>query len=353
MTLYYDHGVNPNNASYQYVILPNKSSSEVSSYANNPEVVIIDNTTSVHSVKEITLNVAGYNFFTDTTVSSGDITCNKKASIMTKEEIGNTYEIAVSDPTFENTGTISVEINKPALSTISKDPQITITQLSPTIKFTVNVNGARGKSFKAKFQLKPPISQSGANSTPLWTQNFNDGTAGQPPAGWTITNSSNCSALIDNTPSVQNKSVKMTDTNTSGQSIMKKTFTTQSNLLIAEWKFMEPAGGKWPYFKILNGSTEAITLNSGSGRINFIGSTGVNQPVMPINLNTWYTVKLVVDIPNKQYDIYVNDVLKVVRASFRNPSTSLNTIQFQTGYSAPNGATLYVDDVIIKNGTVQ
>lgn len=353
MTLYYDHGTNPADASYSYVLLPDKTSSQVSSYAGNPDVAVISNTADVQSVKEFTLGMAGYNFFTNASVSSGDITSNKKASIMTRETPGGTYEIALSDPTMENTGTIAVEINKPGLSTISKDSQITVTQLSPTIKFTVNVNGAKGKAFNAKFQLRPAVSEAGENGTPLWTDNFDSGTAGQAPAGWTVTNAANTGALIDNTPGASDKSVKFTDTNAAGQSKMKKTFTSQNSLVVAQWSFMEPAyASKWPYFKLWGGSAEGVKLDTGDGCLNFVGSTGVQQKVMPLSANTWYTVKVVADIPNKQYDIYVDGVLKAVRASFATSAASLDSIEIMSGYSATS-ATIYVDDVSIKNGTVQ
>lgn len=71
---------------------------------------------------------------------------------MTIENPSGDIEIS---PTMANTGTISIEINRSATGTISADSGITVTQLNPTIKFTVNVNGAKGKTFKAKFNLDP------------------------------------------------------------------------------------------------------------------------------------------------------------------------------------------------------
>ncbi|MNR03674.1 Xanthan lyase precursor [compost metagenome] len=76
---------------------------------------------------------------------------------MTKETASD-FEISVSDPTQANTGTIQIEINKAGAGTLVADAGITVTQLSPTIKLSVNVNGAKGKAFKAKFSWAPVAS---------------------------------------------------------------------------------------------------------------------------------------------------------------------------------------------------
>lgn len=151
-TMWFDHGANPSGADYSYVLLPNKTSAQVGAYAANPAVEIVANTSGVQAVKEKTLGLLGANFWTDSTQSADLITSNKKASVMTRETADETLDVSVSDPTQANNGTISIELARSADS-YSADPGITVTQLSPTIKFTVNVAGAKGKSFNASFQL--------------------------------------------------------------------------------------------------------------------------------------------------------------------------------------------------------
>lgn len=156
-TLWFDHGTNPTNQTYSYVLLPGKSSAQVSSYAGDPDITVLENSASAQAVKENNLDVVGAVFWADapkwiTVDGENFVSSNKKSTVMTKETAGE-IEIAVSDPTQLNTGTISIEINRNASSAISADPEITVTQLSPTIKFDVNVNGAKGKIFKAKFSL--------------------------------------------------------------------------------------------------------------------------------------------------------------------------------------------------------
>lgn len=150
MTLWLDHGLNPSGQTYSYVLLPNKTSPQVATYAASPDITILENTAAAQAVKENTLNLTAVNFWNDATKTVGAITSNKKASVMTKVT-GTQLEVTVADPTQANTGTVDIEINQPAVSVISQDAQISITQLSPTIRLSVNVNGAKGSTFKAKF----------------------------------------------------------------------------------------------------------------------------------------------------------------------------------------------------------
>ncbi|MBB6637696.1 polysaccharide lyase family 8 super-sandwich domain-containing protein [Cohnella thailandensis] len=151
-TAWIDHGTAPTDASYAYTVLPNASASATEAYASSPETAVLANTGAVQAAKETTLNLIGANFWTDSLQTVDLITSNKKASIMTRETPDTSLAVAVSDPTQANAGTIQIELARSA-SGYTADPGITVTQLSPTIKFTVNVNGAKGKSFQANFTL--------------------------------------------------------------------------------------------------------------------------------------------------------------------------------------------------------
>ncbi|MEK3885591.1 polysaccharide lyase family 8 super-sandwich domain-containing protein [Paenibacillus sp. PL2-23] len=161
MTLFFDHGTDPTGAAYEYVILPNKSSSQVSSYASNPDIEVLANTSAVQSVKERNLGIVGAAFWTDSLTWVQDdgadyLSSNKKAAVMTKTSAGE-LEVSVSDPTQANTGTIELEIKRSAISAISTDPGVVVTQLAPTIKLTVDVQNAKGKTFTAKFALPEEV----------------------------------------------------------------------------------------------------------------------------------------------------------------------------------------------------
>ena len=165
LTMWMDHGTNPTNASYAYALLPNKSSAQVSSYAANPNFEVLENSTSIQAVKETTLGIIGANFWQNAVRTIDMIKVNKMASVLTKETGTATLDVSVSDPTQLNTGTIEVELDRTALA-YTADPGITVTQLGPTIKFTVNTNLARGKSFHVQFTDIGPGGGTGGDPDP-------------------------------------------------------------------------------------------------------------------------------------------------------------------------------------------
>lgn len=150
LNLWFDHGVNPANQRYSYVLLPNMSAKAVFEYSYKPEIKIIENSVDAHAVKEKTLNLTGVNFWNDKAKTAGGITSDKKASVMVRET-ENELVVSVSDPTQINTGVINLEINKSVNGTLKADDGVEVIQTNPTIKLSVHVNQAKGKTFKAVF----------------------------------------------------------------------------------------------------------------------------------------------------------------------------------------------------------
>ncbi|OAS20471.1 polysaccharide lyase family 8 super-sandwich domain-containing protein [Paenibacillus oryzisoli] len=152
MTLWFDHGVNPTNGTYSYVLLPNKTSTAVASYSTSPNIIVLENSSEAQAVKETGLNITGINFWQDARKTVDGVTSDSKSSVMTRET-ANDFEVSVSDPTQDNVGNIYIEVAKSAKNLISKDDAVTILQYSPTIKFKVNVKESAGKAFKVKLGL--------------------------------------------------------------------------------------------------------------------------------------------------------------------------------------------------------
>ena len=175
LALWLDLGVRPMAGEYSYVLLPGKTSGEVSRYAKDPDIVILQNSPEIQAVEEKKLSVIGANFWTDTYQElsvqgiPAFISCNKKASVMVGESpaeksgasgsgrgtgkvagsvTGKTLEIAVSDPTQENRGAIEVTVKKSAGSVIRKDPRVTVLQMSPVIRLSVKTDQAGGKTIR-------------------------------------------------------------------------------------------------------------------------------------------------------------------------------------------------------------
>ncbi|MCZ8520467.1 DNRLRE domain-containing protein [Paenibacillus mucilaginosus] len=160
-SLAFNHGTNPSNASYAYVVLPNRDAAATSAYASNPSVQVLSNTTSVQAVRDTAAKAVGANFWSDAPATvnmdgSAWITSDKKASVTTAES-GKELNIAVSDPTQANTGEIHIEIGRSAAGVISADPLVTVTRLSPTVQFTVKPGGTLGRSLLVKLSLPAVI----------------------------------------------------------------------------------------------------------------------------------------------------------------------------------------------------
>lgn len=149
-TFWFAHGTNPENESYEYVLLPNMNESQTAMYAKNPDINVIANTDAVHAVRENKLGITAANFWYDKETTAAGITSNRKASV-TVQQTADCIEIGVADPTQLNKGTIELSFALPAGKALEKDDSITVVQTSPFIKIAVNTKGLVGKTSIVKF----------------------------------------------------------------------------------------------------------------------------------------------------------------------------------------------------------
>jgi hypothetical protein len=159
LTMWFDHGANPKDGTYEYVTLPKFTSEETQAYSNHPDVTVLVNTPNVQAVKENGLNIVGANFWNKAQATvqidgKAWISSSGQTSVMTRETSSN-LEVSVADPTHVNTGTIDIEINAAATGLISADPGVTVKQLSPVIQLSVQTAGAAGATFHANFNFVP------------------------------------------------------------------------------------------------------------------------------------------------------------------------------------------------------
>jgi hyaluronate lyase len=129
-------------------VLPGKSADDTAAYAASPAVQIVENDALVQAVMHTGLGITSANFWSAGGNSAAGITCDSVASVLVHQAAG-LIDIAVSDPTQANGGVIHLEIETSASSVISSDDGVSIDQLSPTIRLSISVKGAAGKSFRA------------------------------------------------------------------------------------------------------------------------------------------------------------------------------------------------------------
>ncbi|MFF1571184.1 polysaccharide lyase family 8 super-sandwich domain-containing protein [Leifsonia sp. NPDC058292] len=99
-TLYFDHGVAPSKAGYEYIVLPAASSAETKAYAKSPGVKILRNDTAVQAVTHPGLKRTMATFYQAGSLEMGDgrtLTVSKPSIVMLDESSGSPV-VSLSNP---------------------------------------------------------------------------------------------------------------------------------------------------------------------------------------------------------------------------------------------------------------
>lgn len=149
ITMWINHGVNPKESTYAYVLLPNKTSLQTETYSKNPNISILANTSTVQAVKEKNLNIIGANFWNAGSVEG--IKAANTCSIMIKDDRKGRVDISVSDPT-QTQSEIVLEFEFEVRAVIEKDPEITIVNRAGGTLIRINTVDSLGRSYALKLE---------------------------------------------------------------------------------------------------------------------------------------------------------------------------------------------------------
>jgi hyaluronate lyase len=141
----FEHGKNPVNATYPYVVLPNRSLAAVAEFAAAPAAAVLENFPAIQAARHAPLGITAANFWNDGSAADGGITVDRKTRVAVQNDGGGFLDVAVSNPAQAKTGTITVALDAAASSTVSADAGIKVAQHAPTLRLTIEVNGARGE----------------------------------------------------------------------------------------------------------------------------------------------------------------------------------------------------------------
>ncbi|MGN7764260.1 polysaccharide lyase family 8 super-sandwich domain-containing protein [Paenibacillus sp. 22594] len=112
-SLWLDHGVKPVDASYEYIVLPDKTPEEVGSYAAVNPISILSNTPSVQAVRHNSLGIAELLFYQPGTVKVKDgltVTVDQPSMVIIDESV-TPVRISAANP--ETPGiTVNVTLNR-------------------------------------------------------------------------------------------------------------------------------------------------------------------------------------------------------------------------------------------------
>lgn len=125
VTMWFDHGKNPVDATYSYALLPSKTPDEVKAYAQAPQYEVRKNTAQVQAVYEKNLGILAANVFDSAAGDLGEVKVDSPSSLMVQLKDGK-LSLSISDPTMKLKTPITLELGM--------DKEITITEKSSHIK---------------------------------------------------------------------------------------------------------------------------------------------------------------------------------------------------------------------------
>ncbi|MFC1509474.1 polysaccharide lyase 8 family protein [Candidatus Omnitrophota bacterium] len=111
-TLWIDHGAQPANGSYEYIVAPGMTAESVMEYARKPPVVTVSNTPQLQAVRHKDLDIIGAAFYEPGQFTAGKVTASvDKPCLLLMQFDGNTAEVTVSNPENKEAGvTVSISI---------------------------------------------------------------------------------------------------------------------------------------------------------------------------------------------------------------------------------------------------
>ncbi|MEQ9218555.1 MAG: polysaccharide lyase family 8 super-sandwich domain-containing protein [Cyclobacteriaceae bacterium] len=99
--LWFDHGKSPNNASYEYMVLPDVSVDDLKSFEQKNQIKIVSNTGKLQAVKHDELGVYQAAFYQSGKVEFSEdlyVKLESQGMVMLKADQGKITEISVADP---------------------------------------------------------------------------------------------------------------------------------------------------------------------------------------------------------------------------------------------------------------
>ncbi|NGN66658.1 polysaccharide lyase 8 family protein [Streptomyces sp. A7024] len=148
-TLWFDHGVEPENATYAYALLPGASAQRTAQAAAAPQAEIVANSPTTQAIRLLNRDVTMAGFFAPG--SAAGITVTAPVAVIVEASGDGVLAIAVADPT-RATAPIKITIDRRTTKVIAADPELTVTA-GPTTTLTANLTATVGSTRTARLRL--------------------------------------------------------------------------------------------------------------------------------------------------------------------------------------------------------
>ncbi|RYX85400.1 hypothetical protein EON83_05390 [bacterium] len=147
LTLWFDHGPNPTNATYAYALLPKASASATKQRAQKPGFEILSNTESVQAIRSGNLTML--HFWTPAKFDGIEVSA--PCSLIIERKAG-LLTIAIAHPS-RTSSTVKIELAYPVKNKRRGAETITLVQNTPTTILELNNANSRGHTHTAQFEL--------------------------------------------------------------------------------------------------------------------------------------------------------------------------------------------------------
>ncbi|WP_117213740.1 polysaccharide lyase 8 family protein [Allorhizocola rhizosphaerae] len=150
LTLSQEHGANPTNASYFYLVAPKATVERTAELYTNRNVAILNNNPKIQSVRQSSTGITMANFWDSAGGTTGNITVNWCCSVVVQEK-DNRLVVSVAEP-YRSGTTIRIRVAA-AFSDyrlLSKDSNVTVVSTGATITLDVRPS-TFGRTMAATF----------------------------------------------------------------------------------------------------------------------------------------------------------------------------------------------------------
>ncbi|GAA5007479.1 polysaccharide lyase 8 family protein [Actinopolymorpha pittospori] len=151
LTIWLDHGVDPDRAGYAYVLLPTADAETTRRYAARPGVAVVANTGAVQAVRALATGVLGVNLWT--AGASASIVSADAPGCVVLREGAEEVAVAMSDPT-RLAEKVRFTMKVRATKVLAADPGVRVVALDP-LTVEVDLAGARGQSRSLRVAHRP------------------------------------------------------------------------------------------------------------------------------------------------------------------------------------------------------
>ena len=142
VTMWIDHGKNPRDASYEYILLPKCSRERYEKLIRSNDINIVENSPWIQCVKRA--GVTGIVFRKERTRSIEGVLCDKRCIVMLKQS-KNSLTVAVTEPE-QKQKSLYIELDREADNVVCCDKEIKVTQLKPYVRLEINTESLAGRT---------------------------------------------------------------------------------------------------------------------------------------------------------------------------------------------------------------